>query len=215
MGDGLCVFCRNMGFVSDPKFTEAIKSNFSDEDEEFQLRRFWRFHTLVWAARQALRVEGDFVELGVYFGFMSKIVADYVDFASLDRQFYLFDTFEGVPEGMHNALPVDESYYKEGAYEFVQRRFREYENVTIIKGVVPDSIPDDRPAKIAYLHVDLNSAKAEIQGLEKLFDRVTPGGVVIFDDYGFTFCREQFEAENKWFAAAATRSSSCRRARAL
>ena len=38
-------------------------------------------------------------------------------------------------------------------------------------------------SRIAYLHIDLNQAPAEIAALEVLFDRIVPGGIVILDDY--------------------------------
>ena len=51
------------------------------------------------------------------------------------------------------------------------------------------------PEKIAFLHIDMNSEKAEIQALEHLFDKVTPGGVIIFDDFCWTCNVNQMKAE--------------------
>ena len=31
----------------------------------------------------------------------------------------------------------------------------------------------------------MNSEKAEILALERLFDKVTPGGMIVFDDFGW------------------------------
>jgi hypothetical protein len=33
-----------------------------------------------------------------------------------------------------------------------------------------------------YLPIDLNSPRAEVTVLERRFDRVLPGGVIVFDD---------------------------------
>jgi O-methyltransferase len=57
------------------------------------------------------------------------------------------------------------------------------------------------PARIAYLHIDLNQAAAEIAALEALFDRVSPGGLVILDDYEWAAYRAQKVAEDAWFEA--------------
>lgn len=55
------------------------------------------------------------------------------------------------------------------------------------------------PEKIAYLHIDLNQAPAEIATLDALFERVVPGGMIILDDYEMFFYRAQKTAEDSWF----------------
>ncbi|MDB5442211.1 MAG: Methyltransferase, partial [Phenylobacterium sp.] len=37
--------------------------------------------------------------------------------------------------------------------------------------------------------------------LDLLYDRVSPGGVIIFDDYTWAVCHRQRAAEDVWFAA--------------
>ncbi len=54
------------------------------------------------------------------------------------------------------------------------------------------------PEEIAYLHIDLNAAKAEIAALEFLFDRVTQGGLIVLDDYGHAPHQDQHYAEQEW-----------------
>lgn len=50
------------------------------------------------------------------------------------------------------------------------------------------------------MHIDMNSAAPEIGALELLFDRVAPGGIVIFDDYGWLLHAKQKEAEDRFMA---------------
>lgn len=57
-----------------------------------------------------------------------------------------------------------------------------------------------KPERIAYLHIDLNSANAKISVLEVLFDRVVSGGVIVFDDYGWKSFSRQREAEDRFMA---------------
>ena len=51
------------------------------------------------------------------------------------------------------------------------------------------------PEKISFLHIDMNSVKAEILALEHLFDRVSPGGIIVLDDFGWIHMRPQAIAE--------------------
>ena len=50
-----------------------------------------------WAAQHGTRLPGDFVECGVNTGILSLAVCKYVGFNDLDKSFYLFDTFAGIP----------------------------------------------------------------------------------------------------------------------
>ena len=100
----------------------------------------------------------------------AHVIADRLDFANVPRRFYLYDTFNGIPpqydsEG-HDA-PV---YHEAGLYESVVRRFARFPNVEVVRGIVPDSFARVVPDKIAFLHLDMNSAKAEIAALEKGLD---------------------------------------------
>ena len=60
-GDNLIAFGRNLGFVDDKRFIEAWKAHARTPAERGVM---WRTATVVWAARQALRRAGDFVECG-------------------------------------------------------------------------------------------------------------------------------------------------------
>src|ERR1017187_1513648 len=55
----------------------------------------WRVHVALWAAAMSLHVPGDFVECGVNAGFISSAIMHHLRWNSLDRRFYLIDTFSG------------------------------------------------------------------------------------------------------------------------
>jgi hypothetical protein len=50
------------------------------------------------------------------------------------------------------------------------------------------------------MHIDMNNAQAEVATLNALYERVVPGGMVIFDDYGWLVYGQQKEAEDAWLA---------------
>ena len=58
----------------------------------------WRVVTYCWAATHAMQLDGDFFECGVNTGIMSGAVCKYLDFNKTGRSFWLFDTFEGIPD---------------------------------------------------------------------------------------------------------------------
>ncbi len=203
-GDKMSTLQKSCGFRDDARFMAAFKRNAHATGEE--PGRAWRLHTLIWAARNALHLAGDFVECGVYRGFMSATVCDYLDFAKVPKTFYLYDTFAGFapayssPDdfGIHAGFfnLAQNEYSQPDIYESVRQRFRSYPNVRIVRGVVPESFVEAVPDRIAYCHIDLNSPAAEVGALEVLFDRVVPGGMVVFDDYGWLPFAKQKAAED-------------------
>jgi hypothetical protein len=83
----------------------------------------------------------------------------------------------------------------------VAARFAGYANVRVIKGVVPTAL-DSAPARIAFLHLDMNAAAAETAALDRLFQRIAPGGLVLMDDYGRFEQRELHAALKNWMTEA-------------
>lgn len=212
-GDRLLTLDKNCDFKRDPTFEQALKSirgshQYDQYDGPDGIA--WRLNTLCWAARRALRAGGDFVECGVFKGDMSWVVAQVIGAENIPH-FYLFDSFAGFsPSHSSNAdFPdapgflefANQIYSTEGLYESVRNRFVPYKNFTVIKGFLPDSLDQARPDRIGYLHLDLNSARAEIAVLEQLFDRVVPGGVIVFDDYGWWQYRLQKQSEDEFMRA--------------
>jgi len=192
--DHLITVMRCMGFFEDERFMAAYRKA-AHTDQERSL--VWRMHTLTWAAGHCAALAGDFVECGVYRGFSSAVVLDFLQFQDLGRRFYLYDSFSGIPEAYRGGSPMPpQSYEDEGLYERVLERFAAYPNVHVVQGVVPESFEQLCPERIAYLHLDLNSHQAELGALEALFDRVTPGGMIVLDDYGWQWYRAQKDAED-------------------
>lgn len=97
--DNLITLNRNLSFTHDKKFAEAFQQNVHTAQEKSLL---WRLHTLAWAARHCLKVAGDFAECGVWRGFSFGVLADYLDWGSVPKTLYLYDTFEGVPEAYNS-----------------------------------------------------------------------------------------------------------------
>ena len=194
--DMIICLARNLSFRHDKKFVSSFYDSVTNEQEHSLI---WRLHTLAWAAKNALNVEGDFVECGVFKGFCSSVLMKYLDFQDLPRQAYLYDTFEGLPEKTSTEQERrnwDYTHYdSEAIYNGVREKFSRYKNVHIVRGIVPDSFAVAAPEKIAFLHIDMNSEMAEMLALEHLFDKVVPGGMIVFDDFGWTTNVNQMKAE--------------------
>ena len=193
-GDNLVTIDRNLSFLTDRTFLQAFNEHAKTPVERSIL---WRIWTVVWGARNGMRLEGDFVECACYKGVTARIVCDTVDFGSHPgRQYYLYDLFEHDDTMPHHHMPE----HSKMLFNEVTERFAHLSNVTVTQGRVPTSFEKAVPDKIAFLHLDLNNAEAEIGALEVLFDRMVPGAVMVLDDYGWLGYRKQKIAEDYWMA---------------
>jgi len=187
--DMLITLDRNTSFLEDVPYIQAFNAAAQDETDHSLL---WRLHVLCWCARNSLRVEGDFVECGVYRGMSAAVAARYLDFGSQSRAWYLYDTFTGIPADHLDPGHVNPDYFQApGLYEAAVQRFAEYPNVHVIRGRIPEILAERAPEKVAFLHLDMNSAAAEAAALEFFAGRFSPGAFVVLDDYGWRGYRAQ------------------------
>lgn len=160
----------------------------------------WRFYNLCWIAEHVKNLGGDYVECGVYKGGASRAVCEYIDFNSLDKDFFLLDTFAGVP--LHLLLPHEQqpyNYARHDSYvEIAKANFKKFPRARIIEGQIPETLEQVHSRKIAYLHIDLNSLTAEIAALDFFWDRMVPGGFLVSDDYGHGGHEPQRAAWDEW-----------------
>jgi O-methyltransferase len=212
-GDRLLTLDKVAEFREDPAFQSALKqANSSTGANQYESPDgiSWRYHTLIWAARTCLHLPGDFVECGVFRGDMTWMITQTVDLQAAGKRFYLYDTFAGLDpkyssEDDFSDSPsffrfIDREYKSSDIEAHVRRRFSEKPYVHVTKGVVPDVLHDVSPERIAFLHLDMNSPRAEQAALEFLFSRIVPGGIIIFDDYGWKQFQKQKESTDRVMA---------------
>jgi glycosyltransferase involved in cell wall biosynthesis len=187
LADNLITIAHTRGFLTEPRLVAAVTA---ERPSEAELAIVWRTHTLCWAAESCLAVMGDYVECGTYQGYSMAVVLRYL--AGLPgRQCFLYDLFDpSGGEGEGKRLPA----HAPNLFERVRTRFHSWPNVLVTRGKVPDVLAEVAPSSIAFLHIDMNNAQAERGALEVLFDRISPGGLIVFDDYGWNGYREQKDA---------------------
>jgi O-methyltransferase len=186
--DGL-VTSNNCDFIEEPRFKKAYAAAAATNPwSGFTLQ--WRVYNICWFADYVKKLEGDFVECGVNTGAYARAIVDYIDFNTLPKKFYLLDTFAGIPVELitekEKSIGLDKIYQNNYAdvYEQVVKTFTSF-NVKIIKGRVPDTLPEVDAQKIALLSIDMNMVEPEIAAINFFWDKLVPGAVVILDDYGF------------------------------
>jgi hypothetical protein len=197
--------------ATDKKFQTAYMKAV-DEGLAVDPKIEWRAHVVCWAAANGLRTGGAFVECGVNRGFLSRIIIDYLGVEEVPA-FYLLDTYSGFSEkylSASEAVRLKMWHQKSGrqgswqagmyddCYDDVVKTFSDCPQVRIVRGTVPETLPEVKEEKIGYLSLDMNCAMPEIAALEYFWPNMMTGAYVVMDDYGFTGHEEQRDAFNDW-----------------
>jgi O-methyltransferase len=193
--DNFLTWGRNNSMLDDLEFVAAWQNNIENDADHAII---WRRYILACAGYHCSQLDGDFVECGAYKGVGMKTVIDYLGGTEFEKTFWGYDLFEHDVSMAHHSLADHGS----ALFDKVKQKFSGYDNVKLLKGEIPMIFEGNAPQKIAYLHIDLNEAPAEIAALDCLFDRVVPSGMIILDDYEWADAyRAQKLAEDPWFEA--------------
>jgi O-methyltransferase len=204
--DGLAVWGKSVDFLNSARFLEAYRYGMNsghkimrDAGSDADIHIEWRVFVCCWAAYQARHLPGDFVECGVNTGILSLAICKYIDFNATGKNFFLFDTFCGIPENQmvrdeaDHARQNNKEYYEE-CYEVTRRNFSPFPKATLVRGCVPDTLDTVKIDKVCYLSIDMNIVAPEIAALEFFWEKLSPGAPVILDDYGWLVHQNQKRA---------------------
>lgn len=150
-------------------------------------------------------IPGEIVECGVWKGgSMMAVAMTLLSMNAADKNLYLFDTYEGMTDPGN----IDISCRGDKATELLRKTKKDEEayiwaysplekvksnvlnvgydaqKIHFIKGKVEETIPDKSPAMISLLRLDTDWYESTQHELTHLYPRLTPGGIIIIDDYG-------------------------------
>ena len=203
--DGLATI-HNCDFVRDETFLKAYSAGVATGSWDATSVE-WRAFVICWAAQQAMHLEGDFVECGVYRGGFARTLIDFVGFERSKKTFYLLDTFCGLVDRFispeEKGLGRTAGGYSE-CYDQVCKTFSQFPNIVIIRGVVPETLHLVKAERIAFLSIDMNCATPEIAAGEFFWDKLVPGAIIVLDDYGYAGYVEQKHAWDKFASSHKT-----------
>ena len=149
--------------------------------------------------KQALKIDGDAVECGVYKGGTAAMMAKIIAQSGCPKKLFLFDTFTGMPEtDKERDLPMEGDFADTSA-EDVERYVNEPEIAVIKKGLIPKTFVGLETRRFAFAHIDVVIYRAIIDSLEFIWPRLVSGGFMIFDDYGFASCAGARQAVDEYF----------------
>lgn len=181
-------------FVGDRSFLDAYLKAIAPLTLETADVRY-RAYVIQWAVSQVREVEGDFVECGTYNAKAATFILSLEDLRPRGRKFLLFDTFAGIPGRFltENELRSDfAGLYSDVSVDEVKNKLKDYLDIVEFHvGPVPETLEGLEERPVAFLHMDLNAAKPTRAALEHFYPFLQPGGVIVFDDYGWKGYEDQ------------------------
>ena len=145
-----------------------------------------RFETLIRHFDKINSLEGDIVECGIWKGGMGVFLSKMFE----DRNIWLADSFEGFEDQKDSTYQFSGERHQKGRMaidlDTVKSTFKKYQlendHVKFLKGFVKDTLPGSGIGEIALLRVDVDTYSATRDTLDNLYNKVVPGGFIIFDD---------------------------------
>jgi predicted O-methyltransferase YrrM len=130
---------------------------------------------------EAKKINGMFLEFGVYSGGTANTIADLIP----DKTLYGFDSFSGLKEDYTEN-------WKKGSMKHDIPKVRN--NVELIVGYVEDTYENflrNKQQKISFIHIDVDLYSATKCVLDKSLPYIQSGTIIQFD--------ELFEVEGDWW----------------
>jgi len=166
-------------------------SQFNEEpDKEMLLSGLmWRHYIVFWSVHFASKATNCVIKNLVECGVCDGLTA-YFAMSALRGEFkaFLYDAWEG----MKSEYLLESEMGSVGDYHYLnventKHNLAEFHGgVTFIKGFIPESFKiSDNPTELVWLHIDLNSSFPTIAALQFFFEKIPPGGIILFDDYAW------------------------------
>lgn len=131
-------------------------------------------------AESALKVKGDFAEVGVFRGGSARLIAE----VKGKRKLHLFDTFEGLPATDEIDKYV-ESYAMQALLTQVKNQLRQFSGIIFYKGLFNQTSIKIKNKKFAFVHLDVDLFSSTKSCLEFFYPRMVKGGILLTHDYPF------------------------------
>lgn len=201
---------RSAGF----EIRRYMPADFDTADQEvirkvqpYTMTSLERIYALCHAVRYVVKngIPGDMVECGVWRGgSMMAVAYTLMAMGDTTRNLYLFDTYEGMTE------PSEKDINRNGRPARLKWQTRQTQNginhwcyasledvkqnmsltgypaerIHYVKGKVEETLPHPDIETIAVLRLDTDWYESTRAEMVHLFPRLTPGGILLLDDYG-------------------------------
>lgn len=124
-------------------------------------------------------VGGDMAEVGVWRGDCAEFIHKFAP----ERNFYLFDTFEGFPDQEEPADNLYKNEFLDTSEEMVRLHFAENPSVIVKAGNFPDTARDLEGNRFTFVSIDCDLYKPILDSWNFFYPRMSKGGYIFVHDH--------------------------------
>lgn len=134
-------------------------------------------------------ITGDVIEVGSFRGESAALIRFLMNSFCPTKALHVYDGFQGL-QG-RSQIDGDDPLFINGSFcatkDDLIRTFEAFslELPTIHQSLVQDLTSKDFPESICFAHIDLDLYEPTMQSLKLVWEKLSPGGNLIIDDYGY------------------------------
>ena len=181
----------------DTAFHAVIRRFFGDITPNIIVDRRYGLREMT---KLVMDIDGDVAECGSYNGITAYLMAEVIRQAGVNKELHLFDSFAGLSEPQED----DGAHWRAGdlscPLEDVRQNLADFTFVRYHPGWIPEAFPEVEARRFALVHIDVDLYEPTRDALRFFWDRLVPGGLIVFDDYGFVTCPGATKAIDEFFA---------------
>lgn len=138
---------------------------------------------------KALSTEGAVTEFGCYVGTTSLFIRRLLDARQDQREFHVYDSFEGLPPKTTQDSSPAGTQFQAGELAVSKKQFlREFQRSNLRPPIIhkawfSDLTQQDVPEKIAFAFLDGDFYESIRDSLRLVLPRMQPGSTLVIDDY--------------------------------
>jgi hypothetical protein len=172
-------------------YRRLSQGNPYSQDRKYTLREF---------LRMTADVDGCLAECGCYQGATAWFMASEAPGA----EFHIFDSFEGLSEPGAEDAP-EEKHVRiwlkgdmSASEVYVRDILKEFKCIHYHKGWIPEKFNEVEDKQFRLVHIDVDLFQPTLDSMEFFYERMSRGGVLVLDDYGFTTCPGAYRAVDEY-----------------
>lgn len=186
--NGFRLYNKNLSWQQDDEY-KKIWSLFPSSDKNIHERKFNFFNI----AKSICNIPGDLAECGVFSGASSHLMLAAT--AKTKKYLHGFDSFHGLSEPKSDDLVLIDHVFKWKKHDMIFDIKQTHANLkqhqgryTLYKGWIPDRFSEVSNKIFSLVHIDVDLYEPTMASLEFFYPRLSVGGIIVCDDYGFKSC---------------------------